>query len=140
MKPLDSICIIDDDNIYTFLLKKTISKLNAADNIVTYPNGREALDGLIAQIKNGEQLPQVILLDINMPVVDGWTFLEEFADYKESVLKHTDIYIVSSSIADEDRKRAVQYKEIKDYLVKPLASATILKLVETHTMAGGEPR
>ena len=132
---VNSICIIDDDEIYTLLLKKTIAKLKITDNIITFLNGKVALDNLAASVAEGLVLPDVILLDINMPICDGWMFLEEFKAIKTDGKSTTDIYIVSSSIANNDREKASFYTEIKDYIIKPVASETMLKIVETHRLS-----
>ena len=132
MNQVTSICIVDDDDIYTRLLKKTIGKLQLAQQIVTYTNGKEAIDAFISDIAQGIALPDVILLDINMPVWDGWMFLSEFSQMDFSVKLNTDIYIVSSSIALADQQKAGTYSEIKEYLVKPIANEVLMNIAETH--------
>ena len=78
MKKIRAISIIDDDPITVFGIKKMLSAIEASQNIITFANGKEAIDGIRAGMENGQGVPEVIFLDINMPIMDGWQFLEEF--------------------------------------------------------------
>lgn len=78
MRKVELACIIDDDPIFVFGVRKFMELINFCDSFLIFKNGQEALDKLSAIIKSGEQTPEVILLDINMPILDGWGFLDEF--------------------------------------------------------------
>ena len=123
MKKIDIACIIDDDPIFIFGTKKIMELTHFCKSFMIFHNGKDALDNLTAIIKNGEKLPEMILLDINMPVMDGWQFLDEFT--KEPAPKKILIYIVSSSIDPADLEKAKHYKAVSNYIVKPI---TIKKL------------
>jgi len=132
MTKLDTICIIDDDNIYTMLLKKTISKFDVCDRVESFNNGKIAFESLKQRIEEGgATLPDVIFLDVNMPVLDGWMFVEEFYKLYNTGLKKVLIYVVSSSIAVEDRNKAKSNPNIQDYLVKPISGSTLQEIVAT---------
>lgn len=132
MTKLDTICIIDDDNIYTMLLKKTISKFDVCDRVESFNNGKIAFESLKQRIEEGgATLPDVIFLDVNMPVLDGWMFVEEFYKLYNTGLKKVLIYVVSSSIAVEDRNKAKSNPNIQDYLVKPISGSTLQEIVST---------
>lgn len=132
MTKLDTICIIDDDNIYTMLLKKTISKFDVCDHVESFNNGKIAFESLKQRIEEGgAALPDVIFLDVNMPVLDGWMFVEEFYKIYNSNFKKVQIYVVSSSIAVEDRNKAKANTKIQDYLVKPISGQTLQEIVAT---------
>jgi CheY-like chemotaxis protein len=132
MTKLDTICIIDDDNIYTMLLKKTISKFDVCDRVESFNNGKIAFESLKQRIEEGgATLPDVIFLDVNMPVLDGWMFVEEFYKIYNKSLKKVQIYVVSSSIAVEDRNKAKSNPNIQDYLVKPISGSTLQEIVAT---------
>lgn len=122
-QPFEHICIIDDDMIYINLVSKIIELKKIAKNILVFKNGKEAIDYFINSIHiedNEVVIPRVILLDLNMPVMDGWEFLEEFAKIKSKINKKIDLYVVSSSINQQDIKRAKSNDVVLDYLTKPL--------------------
>ncbi len=123
-----NLCIVDDDDLYLTILKKIILHYELCEEIMVFKNGQEAVD-YFKSVENSDnkKLPDVIFLDLDMPVLDGWGFLDEYPQF-ESVLKDTDIYISSSSKYSVDINRAKSYPFISDYLVKPL-DQTILKRV-----------
>ena len=119
------ICIIDDDPIYQILINKIISISKTECEIIRFKNGKEALDYFnLDSIKN---LPEIILLDLEMPVMDGWDFMTEVDKIFTDL---TDIYIISSSIAYEDKERAKNFSKIKGYFSKPIDSEKILEITK----------
>lgn len=119
MNKIDIACIIDDDQIYVYGMKKLIEISNFCNNLLVFKNGEEAIK-YIGPIVSSEVFPDVILLDINMPVMDGWDFLEEFIKMKPLLKKKVIIYMVSSSVHDEDIFRANSYSDVAGYIVKPI--------------------
>ncbi|WP_298547272.1 response regulator [uncultured Aquimarina sp.] len=117
-----SVCIIDDDNMYINLVSKIIELKKLSEKVIVFNNGKEALDFFIKSIENTEEniVPQVIFLDLNMPIMDGWGFLEEFTKIKDKISKKIDLYVVSSSIDSRDIDRAKSIKVVSDYLTKPI--------------------
>src|SRR5690606_1144689 len=126
-----SICIIDDDMLYKLLLKKTISNLPVSVDVMCFSNGKEAFDMFSTIHIDASELPDVILLDINMPVMDGWEFMESFIELLPTLPKNISVYIASSSIANQDTEKAKLYKEISGYLVKPIDSETLYNILAT---------
>ncbi len=115
-----TICIIDDEEIFQFIVKTIIENLNSGINVLSYKNGEEAL-GALKQLSHDE-LPDIILLDINMPVMGGWQFLDEFVKIKADIDKKIAIYILSSSNAPGDKIRSKIYEDIAGYINKPIAA------------------
>jgi CheY-like chemotaxis protein len=123
--------IIDDDPISQMLASKAVQMTNKVTSTSIFPNGREAINFLRANALNPTALPDIIFLDINMPVLDGWGFINEFAKLKLSFCKKITIYMLSSSIAEADINRAKETPEIYMYLIKPLKRNTILEIGAT---------
>ncbi len=113
---------IDDDMIYQTIIKKLIQKSGGFSAHSSFINGNLAITALKNILElNNEEFPDIILLDINMPVMDGWEFMEEFKTIKSEISKKINIYIVSSSIAIEDKKKAETFTDIMAYLTKPIS-------------------
>jgi CheY-like chemotaxis protein len=130
MKKIDSTCIIDDDPIFVYGTKRLMNELNFSDNIFVYTNGQDAIDGLYEIIENGEELPSVIFLDLNMPIMNGWEFLEGFVKIPNNNREKVTIYIISSSVDPRDLQRIKDYKVVNNYILKPISPddlSTILK-------------
>ena len=115
-------CIIDDDNIYVNLIKRIIKAKHLCQNLLVFQNGKEALNYFEALLNNldKQNIPEIIFLDLNMPVMDGWEFLDNFIKIKNRLGKTITLYVVSSSINPIDRERAKSITSVKDYLVKPV--------------------
>jgi CheY-like chemotaxis protein len=132
MKQANSILVIDDDPLFTLLLKKTILKYDLAKAISTYTNGQEAFDSLKLIINEPNLLPDLILVDIEMPMMDGWEFLDEFIPLLQKASKKISIYIATSSIAEPDKMKSTTYPLIKGYLHKPIDEPMLSKIIQDH--------
>jgi CheY-like chemotaxis protein len=115
-------CIIDDDKIYVNLVRKIIEIKKLSENLLIFKNGLEALEyfKIILTNMTEEKLPDIIFLDLNMPVMDGWEFLGEFIKIKNQFDKKITLYVVSSSIDPRDLERAKSFNLVTDYLIKPI--------------------
>jgi CheY-like chemotaxis protein len=118
MNKIDIACLIDDDQMFTYLMSKQMKLIDFCDGILVFNDGLDALKYLKPIIEAPEALPTVILLDLNMPVLDGWQFLDEFVKFKPA--KKITIYIVSSSIDQNDHRRAAKYNAVSKFYVKPI--------------------
>lgn len=121
-----TICIIEDDPNYLMLTKKMIEFTSLFQEILTYRNGKQAFEGLIEWKTKGNTLPDIILLDINMPIWDAWDFLDEFS----KIVTGWDgiIYIITSSIDKVDEAKAQEYELVKGYLKKPVSFEKIIEI------------
>lgn len=123
------ICIVDDDKVYQFTATRAIKSVAAVKRILVFNDGEEANIFLKDNMKNREILPDIIFLDINMPYMDGWQFMEEFVKLKPSLSKVITIYMVSSSVQPSDVERAKKISDISDYIVKPINKETFQELL-----------
>lgn len=114
------IWVIDDDAIYQIIVNKIIQRSEMFSAVSSFKNGRIAIDALQEALDKNTALPDIILLDINMPIMDGWEFMEEMALIKLKFNKQITVYIVSSSISIEDKNRSKTYADILGYLSKPV--------------------
>ena len=117
----NDVFVVDDDKIFHFIIKKLLVSNNINVEPEFFENGLLAIEGIKSKLDNEENPPDLILLDINMPILDGWQFLEEFKLIKDKIKKEIAIYIISSSDNTVDRNRANDFKDdITDYYLKPI--------------------
>lgn len=117
------VLLIDDDPIFHVIFSRMINKVYAGLNVISFLNGKEALDYLNTSYSKNSQY--VLLLDINMPVFNGWQFIDEIK--KSAIVQNSNIklYVVTSSTDTDDTKRAISYHFVEDVLTKPLSVKTI---------------
>ena len=129
MRPINLVALIDDDEIVKFIGSKVIESTNLVDRIKTFSNGEEAITFLKSNSKNPDLLPEIILLDLNMLIMDGFEFLEKYIMLEPKLSKKITIYVVSSSISPTDAERINQISEVSDYIVKPITKEKFEKIV-----------
>ena len=125
------VCVIDDDDIYQFLLKKELRHTKLVERINLFSDGRKALDFFKEKKDDRDALPDVIFLDINMPIMNGWRFLDEFKSIRADLQKPITIYMVSSSFDDRDVKRSKEYSKVSDYIIKPVKRSNLVSVLES---------
>lgn len=117
--------IIDDDKLYQFGMKRMLHHLSVETEIMQFYNGQDAIEYLHQHRDKKTQLPDIIFLDINMPVMNGWQFLDEFVNIHLNPEKKITIYMVTSSVDNAEILKAASYKEIKNYIIKPVSIASL---------------
>lgn len=118
--------IIEDDPITLVITELIVKQNQAFGEVRKYVNGQEAYDALLA-LQGQEEVPDLILLDLNMPVMDGWEFLDAFSALH--LPKEVCICVLTSSIHPEDMEKSKSYKEVKGYFTKPLDGDALEKMV-----------
>lgn len=126
MRRFPLIYIIDDDEIFVFVLRKLLEKSDHFDEVVNIGNGREAIEILRNQFDKNQQLPDLIFLDLNMPVLDGWQFLDEVEQL--SFKDRLKIHIISSSIDAREIEKAKEYSCVKSFVSKPVKASWLENL------------
>ena len=129
MKRLKQITIIDDNKIFVFLTSKLIENTNLVNEISCFENGLDAINFIKENATKEENLPEIILLDLSMPIMDGWQFLDLYVKAAPSLAKKITLYIVSSSISPDDVNRAKSIDEVSDYIVKPITQEKLTKII-----------
>ncbi|MEP7263980.1 MAG: response regulator [Bacteroidota bacterium] len=128
MNSIKKALLVDDTEIDLYITRCLMEAGGFADEILTRTSAMEALAYLRINADNPEQLPDVIFLDIRMPVMDGFGFLEQFELLSESIRNHCTIYMLSSSLDYEDLARAHCNPFVSAFLNKPLYPETLLNL------------
>lgn len=128
---LANLWIIDDDPMSSFYIKRLAELGELASIISIYDKARGAVDYLLHHKKSPEHLPDFILLDIYMPELDGWGFIEEFSKIKHQLIKDIQVCIISSSNHPRDIQRAESLSCVKAYLQKPITLDGLKELVST---------
>ena len=124
-----NVLLIDDDSIYQFVSCKTLEATGHANKIKVCSNGQEAYRFLEENMHNADELPDVILLDVNMPVMNGWQFLDAYQSLKPNLSKEIQIFLVTSSMNDQDKEYLKRYNCVQDYIVKPLSREKITEIL-----------
>jgi CheY-like chemotaxis protein len=120
------IWIVDDDAIYQIIINKIIQKSEIFSSCASFKNGKEAINALSNLTEDIDSLPDIILLDINMPVMDGWEFMEEMKQIPLPEKQKINTYIVSSSIAPEDKNKSRKFSAISGYMSKPVSVSDLI--------------
>jgi CheY-like chemotaxis protein len=122
------IFLIDDDAITNFIHTKVI-QANDSFTVVDFTNAKEALAALRKRETLGiDSIPDLIFLDINMPEMDGWEFLDEFQLRSEPLLEKCKVVMITSSVDREDMERSQTYKCVKGFISKPLTQQAFREL------------
>ena len=124
--------VIDDDDINIFIIKKVIEKTGYEVDMISKSNGQLAVDYLTSIANNVEIFPHIILVDINMPVLNGWEFLEVYEKLNIQRQK-VFLYMLSSSVYEYDIEKAKGFKAVNGFISKPLTIERLKELLQLVT-------
>ena len=133
MRTYKSCCIVDDDEFFVFQTKKLMKAHIFCENVLVFSDGQDAIDGLVGLLIENISLPDVILLDLNMPRKNGWEFLEEFIKIPFSQREHCTVHISSSFISQKKIEKAKTYDVVKNYLVKPFTEKSLQQIISAKS-------
>jgi CheY-like chemotaxis protein len=129
------IMVIDDDSTFLFIFRKQIEKAEGFEIVNESRNGSEAMSYLKERFDQKKESPDLIVLDLNMPVMDGWDFLDEYIKICENGAQKVPVCILSSTINQADFDRANTYESVKSFFSKPITSEqlkTMKKISEIY--------
>lgn len=126
-----NLLVIDDDDINIFIIKKIVEKTGYSVNMTSKGNGQLAIDYLLEVTQDDALFPNLMLIDINMPVLNGWEFLEAYEGL--NIPRQPDMYMLSSSVYENDIEKAKTYKSIKGFISKPLSIERLSELLRVIT-------
>jgi len=125
-----SVLLVDDDPIINLVHRKFLEKSGQFDPITVCNSAVKALDTLNAWEESGNPLPDILLLDIMMPILDGFGFLERYAELPESITSHVKIVMLTSSLDPRDKDKSVDSPFVVGFIDKPLDKWKLEQLVE----------
>jgi CheY-like chemotaxis protein len=132
MKQINKVCLIEDDAIQVFINRQYVEMATKAEDIIVYENGKEAFEGLKNLLETGQSMPDLILLDLFMPVWDGWDFLNEYSKLPiDNAMSN--IHILTSSLSSADREKAAAFGLKERFYSKPLDEAKLALMLSTST-------
>ena len=126
---MSTIYLIDDDSIFVYLLAKIIETIDSSATVQVFGDGEAALDYITGNREDAALMPDFIFLDLNMPVMDGWEFLEQYGAIYREGSKEVFLYILSSTISAADIERMGKYPVIREFLVKPPEKSAIAEII-----------
>ncbi|WAC13186.1 response regulator [Dyadobacter pollutisoli] len=126
---LKHVLLIDDNDIDIYISKHIVNSSKMAEKITVKNSAVEALEYLSTLMENSEAFPDTIFLDISMPVMDGFGFLDQYSKFPEYMTEKPHIFMLTSSSDADDIERVSKIKFVKKYLTKPL-SLTMLKSLQ----------
>jgi len=130
-RKLNCILLVDDDEGTNFLHKLILKEADIAENILVALNGEQALE-IINNVDNKYPQPELIFLDINMPKMNGWEFLDEYQKYDESRKNEHIIVMLTVSLNPDDKKKAGSIPEITGFMSKPLNMEMLELILKNH--------
>jgi len=134
MRKFKSVLLVDDDPTINFVHKLFLTEWEVTDQIYTAANGQEALDFLEQSDDFGQEPPSMILLDINMPVMNGFEFLEAYESLPESKKASVIMAMLTTSLHEKDREKASQFISLDSYMSKPLEKEQLMKVINNYWM------
>jgi CheY-like chemotaxis protein len=117
---MKKVLLVDDDPVVNFINTLLLKKIGGVNDIKVALNGKQAVELLMKVINSPQEQPDIILLDLNMPVMDGFAFLEAFRKLNFGNKNNIKIVLLSSSDSEKDKEKALEF-DIKDYYTKPIS-------------------
>lgn len=129
VRELRNVMVVDDDDDYNFITEEIFQDMDLKTQLIFKIWARDALDYLE---KNEDRFPDLILLDINMPIMNGWEFLEEYESRNYHLTYPTVIVMISTSVFTEDKVKANSFARVVEFVEKPISEENILLIRDKY--------
>src|SRR5204863_7917465 len=129
--PFKKVCVVDDSEIDRYIISSVVKRYCFANEVIDFNMAQKALTYLEQNQNNTDALPEIILLDINMPEMNGFDFLEKYKSFPQSVLNKISVIILTSSNNPDDSAAAAKIPLVRVYVNKPLNETKLIKIVDT---------
>ena len=126
----DIVAIIDDDHVFQKITWMKLTRKKYARKVLMFSDGDQAIRFIESNADKPDELPDIVLLDLNMPVMDGWDFMNAFVKIRPKIGKKITIFVATSSVNPEDQRRALEVSAVTDYIIKPISDASLHRLFE----------
>lgn len=128
-RELKNVMVVDDDDDYNFITEEIFQDIDLKTQLTFKIWARDALDYLK---ENEDRFPDLILLDINMPIMNGWEFLEEYENRNYHINYPTVIVMISTSVFREDKVKANNFARVVEFIEKPISGENILRIRDKY--------
>jgi CheY-like chemotaxis protein len=129
LRPL-KVAVVDDDQIYQFIINRTLTKLQPESKILNFSNCADFFNFLKRNASTPTLLPDLILLDLNTPFMNGWEFLDAYSQLKNTLQKRIEIYLVTSSVDPNDEFMANENPDVAGFYSKPLKPEELTEIIK----------
>jgi len=126
---LTTVLAVDDDHTFNFLTEEIFQEAGIRCDLVFKPMVQEALDYLT---DTQNPIPELILLDINMPVLSGWDFLDVYRERSDNTRAKSLIVMLSTSVYEEDKQKAMTFPNVVEYVEKPLTGPLLERIMKQY--------
>lgn len=126
------VAIIDDDDIFIFLSTRALENIGFTEDINKFNDSKKGLEYLISLQADESTFPTMLLVDINMPALNGWDIVETLEKIDSEVVRKCKVFILSSSLDGRDKEKALNFKMVTDFLMKPVTEAQLRLIAAEH--------
>lgn len=120
--------MIDDNPVEHLIIRRISERAGLFESLDCVDDGAQVLDVLENGGESVARMPDIILLDLHMPKLSGWEFMKRFNDVYKNLLKQIDVYVLSSSVNESDRKASLSYPFVKGFYTKPMTTLLMREL------------
>ena len=131
---VERVMLVDDNEIDNFVTRRIMEGIDFAEDVIVMTSGKGALDFITENKDDIDALPDIIFLDLNMPIVDGFLFLYEFDDFSDDVKEKCNIVVLSSVIEQSTIDKILKNEYVFDFIPKPITEDALHKLAEELTV------
>lgn len=133
MNRVKNVLLVDDNDADNYVHKRVIEESGCSARIVVKENGKLAIEYIENELDGSDESPWIVFLDLNMPVMDGWQFLDRFAALPNPARSEIRVVILSASGNPDDKNRADRMPEVSSFVPKPLTANELVAILKSNT-------